>query len=195
MRFDLILADPPWRYDFAQARTSRIEAHYPTMALADICALDVPSICNPQAILFLWATAPKLREGLEVMAAWGFEYKTFDVWFKVQVDKHRHQLVLGDALRPAGNQKKGLGYYWRNRHEPLLCGTRGGFSPPSPSRRLESGFGAEVREHSRKPDIARQRIETMYPTASKIELFAREEHRGWAHWGNELPTPVRLGAA
>lgn len=193
--FDLILADPPWRYDFASKKNQRIENHYPTMALTDICALDVHSICNPQAILFLWATAPKLREGLKVMEAWGFEYKTFDVWLKVPTDKHRDQLILDDALRPAGSQTKGLGYYWRNRHEPLLVGTRGGFSPPHPSRRLRSGFSAEVREHSRKPEIARQRIEAMYPDAKRVELFARERHEGWAHWGNELPTTIRLGAA
>jgi N6-adenosine-specific RNA methylase IME4 len=78
--YSVILADPPWRYDFAAAKNRTVEQHYPTMTLETIKAMKIPAEDN--AVLYLWATAPKLLEALEVLKAWGFSYKTQMVWDK-----------------------------------------------------------------------------------------------------------------
>ena len=79
-KYQIIYADPPWRYDFSKDNADKIENHYPTMALQEICELDIPSDDN--SVLYLWATAPKLLEALAVMKAWGFKYKTQMIWDK-----------------------------------------------------------------------------------------------------------------
>lgn len=164
--FGVIYADPPWRYDDAKPNRA-IENQYPTMATLDICALtereDFPAI-QDDAVLFLWATAPKLREALAVMDAWGFEYRTNAVWVKAQL---------------------GMGYWFRNRHELLLVGRRGRFSPPTEDRRPGSVFDAPRAGHSVKPENVRQAIESMFPDVARVELFARERTEGWAVWGNQ----------
>lgn len=107
MKYQVIYADPPWRYDFSQSKTRKIENQYPTMKLEDIKQLEVPVEDN--SVLYLWTTAPKLQEGIEVLKAWGFEYKTCAIWDKEVI---------------------GMGYWFRNQHEVLLVGVRGKFSPP-----------------------------------------------------------------
>ena len=106
-QYQIIYADPPWRYDFSKSDSRKIENQYPTMSTEEICALAVPSAKD--AALYLWATAPKLLESLEVMRAWGFAYKSQAVWDK---------------------RKIGMGYWFRGQHEILLVGTKGKFSPP-----------------------------------------------------------------
>lgn len=166
-RHPIVLADPPWRYQHAESESRAIENQYPTMATLDICALtereDFPAI-QDDAVLFLWATAPKLREALAVMDAWGFEYRTNAVWVKAQL---------------------GMGYWFRNRHELLLVGRRGRFSPPTEDRRPGSVFDAPRAGHSVKPENVRQAIESMFPDVARVELFARERTEGWAVWGNQ----------
>lgn len=161
--FDVLLADPPWRYDFAETDSRAIENQYPTMDVEDIAALEVPVADN--AVLFLWATAPKLREALEVMDAWGFDYRTHMIWLK---------------------DKIGMGYYARSKHELLLIGRRGDPGVPAESERPDSVFEGLRTEHSRKPEVAYELIETMYPERTYCELFARSERDGWTSWGNEL---------
>ena len=163
--YDVILADPPWRYTFSRSKTRRVENQYPTMTLEEILAYPAPA--NKNAVLYLWATAPKLPEALAVMAAWGFTYKSCAVWDKVQI---------------------GMGYWFRGRHELLLVGTRGRFSPPGPGLRIPSIFTEPRGRHSAKPDFVHRLIEAAYPEASKVELFARQERPGWAAVGNELIT-------
>lgn len=163
MKYDIIYADPPWRYSFSKSHSREIENQYPTMTLEEIKALDVPAKEN--AVLYLWATAPKLPEALSVMEAWGFTYKTCAVWDKVLM---------------------GMGYWFRGRHELLLVGTRGKFSPPDPKLRLPSVFTVRRGKHSEKPDCLRDRIGLQFPDVSKIELFARKRVPGWDAWGNEV---------
>lgn len=170
--FDLILADPPWRYDFAPSASRRIENQYPTMATRDICELDIPA--KQDAVLYLWATAPKLREALAVMDAWGFAYKTHAVWMK---------------------RRLGMGYWFRNRHELLLVGVLGKVSPPPPPLRTSSLIEGIHSAHSKKPESVYEMLERQHPEKQKVELFARHTREGWAHWGNELPTTLNLGAA
>lgn len=169
----LLLADCPWRYGFSRSKSRRVENHYPTMTLPAIKALDVASICARDCVLFLWATSPKLLDAIDVMQAWGFTYKTSDVWRKTG--------------------RKGMGYYFRNRHELILLGIRGRPPLPEPARRLDSVFDARVLAHSRKPPRAHERIEFMYPDlAPKAELFARRRRPGWLVWGNEIEPDFTL---
>jgi N6-adenosine-specific RNA methylase IME4/ParB-like chromosome segregation protein Spo0J len=167
-RYAVLYADPPWHFEVYNEESGIERAagnHYPTMELAEICALPVADIATDDAILFMWTTAPHLGESFEVLEAWGFEYKSNAVWVK---------------------DKLGLGYYVRNRHELLLIATRGDFPCPQPANRPSSVIEAPRREHSRKPDEAYELIERMYPELPKIELFARHARPGWAAWGNEV---------
>jgi N6-adenosine-specific RNA methylase IME4/ParB-like chromosome segregation protein Spo0J len=167
-RCAVVYADPPWHFEVYNEESGIERAagnHYPTMEMAEICALPVADIATDDAILFMWTTAPHLQQSFQVLAAWGFEYKSNAVWVK---------------------DKLGLGYYVRNRHELLLIATRGDFPCPQPANRPPSVIQAPRREHSRKPDEAYALIEAMYPELPKIELFARQTRPGWAAWGNEL---------
>lgn len=159
--FEVLYADPPWRYDDAEPSRD-LDNQYPTMTLDAIKALKVPA--GRDAILFLWATSPKLREALDVMEAWGFTYRTNLVWVK---------------------DKIGMGYYARQRHELLLVGKRGDHPTPDPENRPDSVLEAPRVKHSAKPDRAYETIERMYPNASRVELFARSRRDGWTSWGNE----------
>lgn len=164
--FDLIYADPPWRYERGTLRDNgdAIENHYPTMDLEAIRALSVPGVIEPNCILFLWATSPKLAEAMSVIDAWGFTYRTCAVWVK---------------------DKIGLGYYFRQRHELLLVATKGSPGTPEPSDRTDSVITAPRLEHSAKPEQVYGLIEAMYPRARKAELFARNQRDGWVAWGNQ----------
>jgi N6-adenosine-specific RNA methylase IME4 len=160
--FPVLLADPPWRYDYAEDKGRQIENHYPTMTLDDIAAIDVPAADD--AVLFCWATSPKLQEAFDVIDGWGFTYRTCMVWVK---------------------DKIGMGYYARQQHELLLIATRGHLPVPDPSDRPSSVFHGRRTEHSSKPSIAHEMIETMYPTYRRCELFARTPREGWTVWGNQ----------
>jgi N6-adenosine-specific RNA methylase IME4/ParB-like chromosome segregation protein Spo0J len=163
-KFSIIYADPPWEYEHSVSAGREIENHYPTLELEKIKAIKIPA--DDDALLFLWAPAPKLEEALEVMKAWGFSYRTCMVWVK---------------------DKIGMGYYVRVKHELLLIGVRSdGIGTPLPENRPESVVFAERAEHSEKPDIFYEIIEKMYPKHSKIELFARSKRGGWEAWGNEV---------
>ena len=162
--FQVLYADPPWRYDFSKSDSRGIENQYPTLSVEDICALDVPALCEPDCVLFLWATSPKLPQAMAVMEAWGFTYKTCMVWVK---------------------DKIGMGYYARQRHELLLIGTKGKPPVPFPEDRPDSVIEAPRGRHSEKPPRCYEIIEAMYPNGSRIELFARTARDTWSAWGNE----------
>jgi len=163
-KFDVIYADPPWEYEFSLTENREVENHYPTMTLEELKQLQIPSADN--AVLFLWVPPPKLPEGLEVMRAWGFRYVTCAVWDK---------------------EKIGMGYWFRQQHELLLVGVKGNFSPPPPDKRFPSIIRSPRTEHSRKPEVVYEIIETMFPNARLLELFARRNNRlRWTVWGNEV---------
>lgn len=161
--FDIIYADPPWKYEHSVSASRDIENQYPTMELAEICAIDVPAADN--CILFLWATNPKLEEAMAVIKAWGFEYRTNMVWVK---------------------DKIGMGYYVRQQHELLLIAKRG-----TPPMALEENRPSSVLQavrsskHSKKPDEVYALIEKMFPKRTYVELFARQARQGWEGWKND----------
>lgn len=164
-KYQVVYADPPWRYSFSVDSKDKIENHYPAMDIKDICKLDVSSIAEKDSVLYLWATAPKLIEALDVMKAWGFKYKTHCIWDKTWI---------------------GMGYWFRGQHELLMVGTSGKFSPPIPTKRVSSVYSEKKTKHSKKPLYFKELIDKSFPYTSKIELFARQETEGWDTWGNEV---------
>jgi N6-adenosine-specific RNA methylase IME4 len=173
-RFHTILADPPWQF---QNRTGKMApehkrlSRYGTMGLAEIMALPVAQLAEEPAHLYLWVPNALLPEGLQVMAAWGFQYKSNIVWHKIRKD--------------GGPDGRGVGFYFRNVTELVLFGVRGKNARTlAPGRSQVNFLATQKREHSRKPDEFYQIVESCSPGAY-LELFARGPHDGWAVWGNQ----------
>lgn len=160
--YPVLYCDPPWRYEHASTPNRAIELHYPTMTLDEIKELPVPAADD--AVLFLWATSPKLEESLEVVNAWDFNYRTCMVWVKDRI---------------------GMGYYVRQQHELLLICRRGEAPLPDETALPPSVIHAPRGRHSEKPGEFYEIIERLYPGYDKVELFARAGREGWAAWGNE----------
>jgi N6-adenosine-specific RNA methylase IME4/predicted XRE-type DNA-binding protein len=168
-RYGVIVADPEWRFEPYSRETGMDRAadnHYPTSATEIIAARPVQDIAADDCALFLWATVPMLRDALRVMEAWGFEYKSHCVWDKVHI---------------------GTGYWFRNRHELLLVGTKGDIPAPAMGEQFSSVMTIARKEHSVKPEQFLELIEQYFPTLPKIELNRRGPPRsGWDAWGNEV---------
>lgn len=170
-KYRVIYADPPWKYDDAQAvkgdygtGTGAANSHYPSMTIGELKALAVNDLAADDSVLFLWATCPLLEDALGLCAAWGFKYKAQFVWDKV---------------------KHNMGHYNSVRHELLLICTKGS-ATPEVSKLFDSVQSIERTEHSRKPEEFREIIDTLYPSGSRIELFCRGlAPDGWAAWGGE----------
>lgn len=183
-KFATVMADPPWRF---QNRTGKIApehkrlARYPTMELDEICALPVARHLEDRAHCYLWVPNALLPEGLQVLKAWGFEYKSNIVWQKVRKD--------------GGPDGRGVGFYFRNVTEILLFGVRGKDIRTLGPGRSQVNFieGQEPdgdilkmrkREHSRKPDEQYAIIESC-SWGPFLELFGRGKRKGWTVWGNQ----------
>ena len=163
--YGVIYADPPWRcepYSHVTGLDRDASNHYPVQPLDEIKALDVVSIAAADCVLFLWTPGAMTPQALEIMAAWGFEYRSQFVWAK---------------------DRTGTGYWNRNQHELLLVGVRGDIPAPA-----QGSHPAPVGGHSAKPNRFYDLIETHFPTLPKIELFARKAREGWARWGFEAPS-------
>jgi N6-adenosine-specific RNA methylase IME4 len=164
--YNVIYADPPWRFEPRSRDTGMDRAadnHYPTLSLSDIIAIKVPAADD--CVLFLWATVPMLPDALQLMESWDFDYRSHQVWDKQHI---------------------GTGYWFRNRHELLLVGTRGDMPAPAPGQQYESLISIQATRHSEKPFAFREMIDELYPTASKLEMFARGgDIAGWDRWGSE----------
>jgi N6-adenosine-specific RNA methylase IME4 len=171
--FGAILADPPWQF---QNRTGKVApehrrlSRYETLSLADIMAIPVTRAAAEHSHLYLWVPNALLPEGLAVMQAWGFEYKTNLVWHKVRKD--------------GGPDGRGVGFYFRNTTELILFGVRGRLRTLPPGRSQVNVIKAMKREHSRKPDELYDIIEQCSP-GPYLELFARGQRPGWQAWGNQ----------
>lgn len=139
------------------------------MELQEIKNLQIPSDKN--CVLYLWATAPKLEEAIEVMNSWGFKYRTCLSWDKKMI---------------------GMGRWFRNQHELLLVGLKGSIPTPLPKQRISSVYQEKRTKHSKKPNYIRDKIKEWYPHLPKIELFAREKYEGWDSWGNEVENDTEI---
>lgn len=173
-RFATVLADPPWQFvnrTGKMAPEHRRLSRYGTMTLPEIEALPVAALAAEPAHLYLWVPNALLPEGLAVMQAWGFAYKSNIVWHKVRKD--------------GGPDGRGVGFYFRNVTELLLFGVRGKNARTLAAGRRQVNFLAtRKREHSRKPDEQYALIEACSP-GPYLELFARGTRPGWATWGNQ----------
>ena len=144
---------------------------YETMTTEDICDLPVSEFLDQTAHLYLWVPNALLMEGLQVLQAWGFDYKTNLIWHKVRKD--------------GGSDGRGVGFYFRNVTEMILFGVRGKNARTlAPGRRQVNLLATRKREHSRKPDEQYEIIEACSP-GPFLELFARGVRPGWDTWGNQ----------
>jgi len=171
--YSTILADPPWQF---QNRTGKVAPEhkrllrYPTLELKEIMELPVSKLAAAKSHLYLWCPNALLQEGLRVMEAWGFTYKSNLVWFKIRKD--------------GGPDGRGVGFYFRNVTELILFGVKGSMRTLDPGRRQVNLFATRKREHSRKPDEFYDIIESCSP-GPYLELFARFSQPNWDQWGNE----------
>ena len=173
-RFSTVLADPPWRFinrTGKMAPEHRRLSRYETMTVEDISALPVAKIVQPTAHLYLWVPNALLPDGIKVLAAWGFKYKSNIVWHKLRKD--------------GGSDGRGVGFYFRNVTELLLFGVRGKNARTlAPGRTQVNYIGTRKREHSRKPDEQYKLIEDCSP-GPYLEMFARGAQPNWSSWGNQ----------
>lgn len=173
-KFSTVLADPPWQFS---NRTGKMApehkrlSRYSTLTLEQILMLPVSEVTAEPSHLYLWTPNALLSEGLKVMEAWGFTYKTNIIWHKVRKD--------------GGPDGRGVGFYFRNTTEMVLFGVKGKNARTlSPGRRQVNIIRTQKREHSRKPDELYSIIEEC-SAGPYLELFARGTRKGWSAWGNE----------
>lgn len=166
--YGAILADPPWKYENPKSNLPALGGKtYPVMSLEEIKVMPVQSLTARDCLLFLWATCPKLREALEVITAWGFEYRTVAfTWIKINEE---------------GKPNVGLGHWTRGATELCLLGKKG--NPKRKSFNVSQVILAPRREHSRKPDQQYALIEELVD-GPYLELFARYGWHNWDRWGH-----------
>lgn len=175
MKYDIILADPPWPYDAPRmvlekgTKTEGVDDRYPTMKFEDLLSLDIKSLASKNCLLYLWATGPKMVEAIELMKAWGFKYSTVAyVWDK------KHSLP---------------GYYSCSQTEIVLVGKRGK-CPPRKSTKEKQLISEKRRKHSQKPEEVQDSIDRVWNAKDKLELFARRDRAGWTCVGNQCPSTL-----
>jgi len=177
-KYDIIYADLAWQYKTKEslAKTSilngKLNTHYGTMTIAELGGLPLGSISDKNSMLFMWVVSPMLDDGIELMKKWGFKYSTIAfIWHK---------------------QRANPGHYTMSECEICLVGRRGKIPTPRGARNVRQ-FLSEMRgKHSAKPIEIRKRIELMFPTQTKLEMFARQSAEGWDAWGNEVENSIDL---
>ena len=177
-KYQIIYADPPWEYKQSGSKKNNrgmAKQHYRTMRTEDTCALPVKNLAKDNTVLFIWATFPNIAEAIKVMEVWGFTYKTAAfVWIK--------QNKRSDSLF------WGMGAYTRANAEVCLLGIGKKVKAKElvKSHTVHQIVQSRIEQHSKKPDIVRNRITDLVGDLPRIELFARQETEGWDCWGNEV---------
>lgn len=176
--YKAVLADPPWAFQTHSGPRvpARGKQPYPVMSTEAIAALPVAELCEPNAVLFLWFTWPKLQDALWVINHWGFQYRTAAfVWTKA----NNRQL---DMFQSELEGTLGMGFWTRSNTEACLLATRG--KPKRLDASVRQAIISPRSKHSRKPDVVHGRIEALV-AGPYIELFARRRREGWDAWGLE----------
>ena len=173
-KFGTILADPPWEFKNSTGKVApkhkRLK-RYNTLKTEDIKALPVARLSAEKSHLYLWVPNAFIKEGIEVMEEWGFQYKTNIVWHKIRKD--------------GGPDGRGVGFYFRNTTELVLFGVKGKKTRTlKPGRTQVNIIRTRKREHSRKPDELYNIIEKC-SWGPYLELFARGKRKNWTNWGAE----------
>ena len=178
-RYSVIYADPPWDYKGQTQHRKNGKpsggaiTHYPTMKLDELKKLDVQSLADDDCLLFMWATSPHLNQAIELMSAWGFKYATIAfIWDKMKTNP---------------------GFYTLSEFEICIVGKKGKIPKPRGLRNVRQRIVEKRTAHSAKPAEARNRIDLMFPTQQKIELFARSIPPGWDAWGNQINSTIQVG--
>jgi N6-adenosine-specific RNA methylase IME4 len=188
-KYNIIYADPAWSYDDKSLNRGGALRHYQTMSIEEIKALPVSDIAADNCALFMWATFPKLSEGLETIKAWGFEYKTCAfVWVKTNKKTDVTQL----SFLPQDNFDSfwGMGRWTRSNAEICLFAVRG--KPQRVNADVHQIIYAPIDKHSKKPAETRDKIIRLCGDLPRVELFARQTATGWDVWGNEVSTTENL---
>ena len=171
-QYDIIYADPPWVHEADILQHGVAGDQYDIMTQAQLCELPVKQISNPNSLMFMWVASPVLDYAFEIGTAWGFKYRTVAfVW---------------DKQRPV------CGQYTMSQCEMCLVFKRGQIPKPRGVMNVRQFLSTKRGQHSEKPWEVRDRITEMFPAQSKLEMFARTQHKGWDAWGNELDKEINL---
>lgn len=179
--YDVIVADPPWSFDnwSEGGNAKNAKAQYDCLPTKTICEFPVGHLAAGDSWLWLWATFPMLHDAIEVMDAWGFRYVAGGPWIK---------------RGTSGKLAMGPGYILRGNAELFLLGKNG--SPKTFAKDIRNVIEAPRRQHSRKPDEAYRMAERLFgPHARRLDLFSRQERRGWTAWGDQINKFVEEDAA
>lgn len=173
-KYNIIYADPPWKYDDKGCRGAA-EHHYNTLTVEELKKLPVNELAADNCILFIWGTYPMLREMFEVIEAWGFEYKSLGFqWVKLTSTKRKFAF--------------GLGHYTRSNTEPCFIAVKG--KPQILVNNMSQLVITPNLKHSKKPDTIRRKIVELCGDLPRIELFARDRADGWHAWGDEVDSDI-----
>jgi len=171
-KYQIIYADPPWSYQNGRVPQGGVDAQYKTMSLTEIKALPIVDISEDTSVLLLWATFPQIQGALEVIRAWGFQYKTLGFsWLKTNKD---------------GSPFFGIGYYAKSNQEVCLLGVKGKAHSLVKSNKVSSFVSTGRTKHSEKPHIFREKIVELFGDLPRIELFARSKTKGWTSIGYDI---------
>jgi N6-adenosine-specific RNA methylase IME4 len=180
-KYNIIYADPPWQYNARKNTGTAFGGgamkHYPTMPTYEIKKMDVASLAADNCALFMWCTFPQLPHQLEVLEAWGFDFKTVAfTWVKTNKNNPRPFF--------------GVGYYTKSNAEICVLGIKGKMKPVSNC--VSQIVMTPIQRHSQKPAVIRDKIVELFGDIPRVELFARETAQGWDVWGNEVLSDIEL---
>ena len=193
-KFRVIYANPPWPYGGKPAGSlpnndGGAEKYYPAMSIGELCAMDVKSICDDNAVLFMWVPSPLLFKCARVIKSWGFHFKTGFVWTGSET---AHSTSSGQAHSTGSGQAHNVGRYCSEQHEHILLCTRGSCLPDVPQL-FPSVITLKNEDRSEKLELVREIIDTLYPHGKRLELFARKETENWETWGNRIAVASDAG--
>lgn len=188
-KYKIIYADPAWSYDDACLHRGGALRHYSTMDIEEIKDLPINEIADNDCILFMWATFPKLQEGLDTIKSWGFEYKTCAfVWVKTNKRTNVNQLSF--LPQDSFDSFWGMGRWTRSNAEICLLAVKG--SPKRINADVHQVIYSPIDKHSKKPKEVRDKILRLCGDLPRVELFARSKHDGWDCWGNEVISDIEI---
>lgn len=176
-KYQIIYADPPWKYDDKSLNRGGAERHYQTVVHTDIGKIDVQSISDDNCVLFMWATFPKIKEALELIELWGFTYKT-NAFTWVKLNKKTPSWFWG------------MGRWTRSNAEICLLAVKG--KPQRVGKGVHSIIDTPIESHSKKPDITRDKIIELCGDIPRLEIFARTKTEGWDVFGNEVEGSISI---
>jgi N6-adenosine-specific RNA methylase IME4 len=180
-KYGVIVADPPWRFDdklkYGGKVIRGVSDMYPTLGISEIKGLPVGAVADENCLLALWVPSAFLQAGLEVMNAWGFDYRQLWIWGKT-AKTNPNKLAFG------------MGRLGRNCHEPCLIGIKGKYTKHLQDHSQRNLFLHPTTKHSAKPEQLQDSLELMFPEWKKLELFARRDRPNWDCIGNECPSTL-----